>query len=114
MSEKITGYVLLVLGVGVIVLALLNGYGLFSKTLTPVKFFELQSIGFDLSQVAPVAKTASQQELISGADLSNTTNFFLHLILLGFFINVGAKLGSLGVQLLRPIKIEIKDSKVIQ
>ncbi|OGG06136.1 hypothetical protein A2872_04155 [Candidatus Gottesmanbacteria bacterium RIFCSPHIGHO2_01_FULL_42_12] len=115
MSEKIAGYILLIAGVGVILLALINGYGLFTGSLTPVKFFNLQGIGFDLSQLAPLpSATGTKQELISGSDISNTTNFFLHLIILGFFLNVGSKLGSLGVQLLRPIKVEVKDNKVIQ
>lgn len=107
MSEKITGYLLLVIGIGIIFLALLNGYGLFSGTLAPIKFINFQNVGFDLG-------TGVKQDLISGADLSNSTNFFLQLFLLGFFVNVGFKLSTLGTQLLRPIKIEVKDNKIIQ
>jgi hypothetical protein len=106
MSEKITGYLLLIIGVGIIILALLNGYGIFSGVLDPVQFFNFSPMSIDLGQ--------TKQELFSGQDLSQSTNFFLHLILLGFFANIGFKLATLGVQLLRPIKIEVKDNKVIQ
>jgi hypothetical protein len=106
MSEKIIGYLLLTMGVGIIILTLLNGYGIFSGTLQPVPFFNFSPISLDLG--------ATKQELLSGRDLSQSTNFFLHLILLGFFANIGFKLASLGIQLLRPIKIEVKDNKVIQ
>lgn len=112
MSERLTGYILLALGVVVIILALINGYGLFTGTVTPFKFINLQSIGVDLGKVSPLG-VGGRQDLISGSDLSTTTNFFIHLVLLGFFVNVGAKLATLGVQLLRPIKIEVKDGKII-
>lgn len=106
MSERITGYLLLIIGVGIILLALLNGYGIFSGTLQPVQFFNFSSVALDIGQ--------TKQEIFSGKDLSQTTNFFLQLILLGFFVNVGFKLATLGTQLLRPIKIEVKDNKIVQ
>lgn len=106
MSEKISGYLLLIAGVAVIVLALLNVYGIFAGTLQPVQFLNFANVGFDLG-------TGVKQELLSGKDLSTSTNFFLHIIVLGFFVNVGFKLATLGVQLLRPIKIEVKDGKIV-
>lgn len=107
MSEKITGYLLLLIGVGVILVAFLNAYGIFSGTLQPVQFLNFANVGFDLG-------TGIKQELLSGKDLSTSTNFFLHIIVLGFFVNVGFKLATLGTQLLRPIKIEVKDNKIVQ
>ncbi len=57
MSEKISGYLLLIAGVAVIVLALLNGYGIFAGTLQPVQFLNFANVGFDLG-------TGIKQELL--------------------------------------------------
>jgi len=106
MAEKIIGYLLIIAGIFVIFLSAFNGYQILTKKTQPVKILNLQGVNINLSQTTGIKQPPV--ELISAKDLNNTLNFFAHLAVLGFFLNVGFKIASLGVNLVRPIIITQK------
>ena|SRR3990167_6125324 len=115
MSEKMIGYVLLILGIFVIIFSAVNITLVFTKQIQPVQLFSGAGISLDPATLlgnslpAGVAtKTGAKQEIISGEFLNQTSNIFAHVFLMGFMASIGYKLSSLGVQLVRPIVIKVK------
>ena len=106
MAEKIIGYFLISIGVFVIFLSGFNGYQILTKKTQPIQILNLKGISINLSQTTGVKQPPV--ELISAEDLNNALNFFAYLTVLGFFLNVGFKIASLGVNLVRPIIIKQK------
>jgi hypothetical protein len=48
--------------------------------------------------------------LIQGAQLSQLPNLFFWFILMGFVLFAGGKIASLGVSMIKDIKVEIRES----
>lgn len=116
-GEKIAGYILLIVGVLFILGGALNIYLIFAGHSSPVQIFHFPSVSIDLSsallsslpaQLRATAPAVPPTEIMSGETISATANLVGHLLLMGFMLNVGYKLASLGVQLLRPIIIQGK------
>ncbi len=116
-GEKITGYLLLIVGVAIILGGAFNIYQIFTGQTTPVQIFHFPSVSIDLSssllsslpaQMRTTVPAMPPTEIISGTMLSATANLVGHLLLMGFMLNVGYKLASLGVQLIRPIVVQGK------
>lgn len=101
MSEKITGYLLLFLGLLVIGVSSFNLYQVFTKKLSPVQFFTGPGISVS------VPGTTTQQEVIPAQTLNDASNLTLHYLLVTFLVSVGFKVSSLGIQLLRPIEVKL-------
>jgi hypothetical protein len=99
MAEKIIGYFLIIAGIFVIFLSGFNGYQILTKKTQPVKILNLKGISIDLSQTTGIKQPPV--ELISTKDLNETLNLFAYLTILGFFLNVGFKIASLGVNLIK-------------
>lgn len=127
MSEKIIGYTLLVLGLIVIFYSTFSVYQVFTKQSKPVQLFNFKGISIDpsslmegsiqlppeLAQFAPQKPTTPpQQEIIPAALINDSSNVFAHLILMGFVMSMGAKIASLGIQLVRPIVVKLKAKEV--
>lgn len=123
MSEKITGYTLLVCGIALILFCAFNVYFVFTKQAQPVQLFSFPAISFDMSQsltaglppeiARSLPKTAAKPtELISANMLNQTSNIFAHLFLMGFLASIGEKLASLGIQLVRPIVVKSKEERL--
>lgn len=125
MSEKIAGYILLVIGILIMLAGALSVYKVFTKEQAPIQLFNYPGISIDTSQmlssslppelqslvINPTQKKtgpAPKTELISSVMLNETANLTAHFILMGFFINLGYKLASLGVNLLRPVVVNYK------
>ncbi len=119
MREKFIGYILLILGISVIFFSIFNVYFLFSKKIKPFEVFDLPAITLDLSglmqsniqesQLPPEANLNT--ELVKKEILNDPLNLIANIILYGFFVNSGFKIASLGILLLRPIKVDIKEDK---
>ncbi len=120
MTEKIIGYLLLVVGVVIILFSGLSVYKVFNREWQPVQPFQFTGISIDLSSMLtaslppevaarnrqqPTAKT----ELISGEMLNSSANIAAHLLLMGFIASIGYKLASLGVMFLRPVNVKLLD-----
>jgi hypothetical protein len=116
-GEKVVGYLLLVIGVVIILSGALSIYQIFTGHATPVQIFHFPSVSIDLSssllaslpaQIRATAPAVAPTEIMSGETISATANLVGHFLLMGFILNVGYKLASLGVQLLRPIIVQGK------
>jgi hypothetical protein len=124
MTEKVVGYLLVFVGVLVMVAAMFNIYSIFVLKEQPANLINMPSISLDMSNMVG-AEVSSEQleslksqgklttELMSGAALNQPLNLAAHLFLVGFFLNSGFKLASLGVQFVRPIKVKLRESVVV-
>lgn len=124
MGEKVIGYVLLVVGVGVIVFSAFNVYGVFTKRISPIQLFSFPAVTVDLGKAIsgnlPKELQNAQKdnpaqppvELIPADMLNLTSNITAHVILMGFLVGIGHKLSSLGVQLLRPVTVKISNKEI--
>jgi len=137
MTEKIVGYGMLLGGLLTIILAGLNVFGVFTGRIQPMTLFRFQSISIDSSQlvnqtydlnmeglppeqVALLEQVFDQQkqttsqkiEILPAEILNQTTNVFGHLILMGFIASIGYKVAGLGVLLIRPIVVKLKEDKM--
>ncbi len=118
MSEKVTGYLLLVLGILLIFGSLVGIYFVFTGKTQPYPVFNLPAITLDLSGLMEAegqeAKQLSdsgaslQTELVKGDVLNKPLNLAAYLLFMSFILNVGFKIGSLGAQLVRPIKVSLR------
>ncbi|OGM26327.1 hypothetical protein A2962_05230 [Candidatus Woesebacteria bacterium RIFCSPLOWO2_01_FULL_39_61] len=116
------GYILVAVGILIMLVASYNVYSLFVLKSKPVKLFNLPGISLDMSNLigseAPpseVAKLKSEGKLTTelvGAEILNAPlNLVAHVFLVSFFLNLGFKVASLGVQFVRPIKVNLKEEK---
>lgn len=110
MDTKITGYVLLIIGILAIVFALTNVYLVFTKNSTPVDLFTFDAISLDFSEFADETPqdTNLVKELIKPEVINEPLNYAAYLLFMGFVASIGYKLASVGVMLLRPIKVKVK------
>lgn len=105
MTEKITGYSLLILGLAIILIAGLNIYAVFTGQAQIIKLFNFPAISLELAKGVPME--------VASADMVNgSINLFAHLFLVGFFVNVGYKISSLGIELIRPVVVKLKEEKL--
>jgi|SRR3989344_5103403 len=117
MSEKIIGYLLVFVGLVIMGVSSFSVYSVFSGRSKPVNLFNLPGVGLDLGSfgapegmpVGPSTKT----ELVSADVINQPMNLFGHILLMGFILNLGFRISSLGVQFVRPIKVTLKESKSI-
>ena len=127
MTEKASGFVLLIVGIVIIILSAFSVFSVFSGKMEPVNLFSFPAISLDASNLigsdappeAREALKASGQapklELIPADILNKTSNTMAHLLLMGFIASVGYKIGSLGAMLARPVvvKLKTKDGEVV-
>ena len=110
-AEKITGYFLLISGLLIILFACFSVYQVFTKKSQPTNLFTLPGITVDFSKFADQTAQNSnlKQELISPDLLNSPLNYFSHIILMSFIASVGYKIAMVGTNLVRPIKIKVKE-----
>jgi hypothetical protein len=86
----------------------------FSHQSQPVQLFNLSSFSLDLSQLSGYSypgdtkQSSSPTELFPASAMNDVANLSAHFILMGFLVSVGYKVASLGVQMLRPIEVQLK------
>jgi len=124
MTEKVVGYLLVFVGVLVMVAAMFNIYSIFVLKERPINLISMPAISLDMSNMVGAEVSPEQleslksqgkltTELMSGEALNQPLNLAAHLFLVGFFLNSGFKLASLGVQFVRPIKVKLRESVVV-
>jgi len=126
MSEKVIGYILLTIGFLVLIFSAFNVYQVFTGQIKPVQLFNFEGISLNLGNMLGTGEgmTAEQQialnqqkaqiapqELISSDLLNESSNLAAHLFLMGFMASIGYKIGSLGIQMLRPIVVKVREAK---
>ena len=99
MSEKITGYLLLSLGLAAMLLSAFSIYSVFTKKARPIDLFTSPGIIFQ------------NTELIPASSLNDISNLSAHYFLMSFLLSVGFKVSSLGIQLLRPVEIKLNSKE---
>lgn len=116
MSEKLIGYLLLGIGVFVILFSGISVFAVFTKSIKPVQLFSFEGVSIDTANIIGNALPLPRQtaapaktELLPSNVLNDTSNVFAHVILMGFVASLGGRIASLGVQLLRPIEVKLKE-----
>jgi len=138
-SEQIVGYILLSLGILVIVFAAIQIVMVFTGKATPIPLFKSKpQVTQSIVNQKPTRSPTDPQELINGLQnnplsllnggggsstlpmpqiidsqaLNNILNLAAYYFIMQFLLGVGFKIANLGVQLVRPIKIEVKNNQV--
>lgn len=126
MTEKVFGYILLVIGVTAIVFSVVNIYRVFTKKVKPVQLFNFNGISLNTSQMVTNSlppefseltkdnEPAPKTELISAEMINTPSNVVAHLLLMGFIASAGYKLASLGATLVRPIIVKASSGKKLR
>jgi hypothetical protein len=102
-TEKIIGYVLLALGVILLIFSIFEMVNVYYGYTPPPKLFDIGDISL------PLGETGSSVSLIQGTQVSQLPNLFFWFILMGFVLLAGGKIASLGVSMIKDIKVEIKE-----
>ncbi len=121
MDNKIVGYLLLVVGIIIIIFSSFSVYSVFTGKTQPVQLFNSEGISLDLGDLMggqsaeQMAQLNDDQkpmssELVKPELINQPLNLSAHLFLMSFLVNAGFKIASLGNQLLRPIKVKLKES----
>lgn len=105
MSEKVTGYLLLISGLIIITISAYIVYETFTGQRSPIPLISAQNISLDLASIVPGQK--GSLELFSAKDLNLLSNLTIQYLLMTFFVSLGFKVSQLGIQLLRPINVKL-------
>jgi hypothetical protein len=133
MSEKIIGYLLVFAGLGFILGAGFNIYQIVTRQAKPVRLFNFDSVTIDTNKIVAQPEqvnmeglTAEQQKvaqqildtqekqkgatltILPGDVLTDTSNLFAHIILMGFLATIGSRISGIGVLMVRPIVVKLK------
>lgn len=127
MSEKITGYSLLSLGLGIMIFCAVNIFMVFTNKAKPFSYFNIasnnnsnnQGSSLNVNDLVKQMQSGNQNslsesiplpkfDLIPPEVLNQTLNLSTQFFLMTFILGFGYKLASLGIQLLRPINVKLK------
>lgn len=121
MPERVTGYILLIVGIILILYACFSVVSVFTGSSQPFNLFTFSGISISpsqltggaipselLSQLTAGPQTTTTPPIISAEMINKPANLFAYLFLMGFLVSVGYKLASLGIQLIRPMVIKVK------
>ncbi len=128
MSEKVSGYSLLFIGIIVMVFCVVNIFMVFTSKAKPFSVFNLSSNNSSSNSVTSLniedllnqLQTSNESKLNSFPQpnidilppevLNQSLNLTTHFFLMSFILGFGFKLASLGVQLVRPINVKLNSS----
>lgn len=119
MTNKLTGYILITVGILLILFSALHIFNIFSKNTRAVEVFSFSGIEFPVETLTGIksqSKDPPKLELLSQDKLNDPLNLFANIIIMGFFSTIGYKLAGIGAMLVRPVKInmiskQLKDIK---
>ncbi len=100
-SEKIIGYALLILGLILLLFSIFEMVNVYYGNAPPPQLFNIGDISLSIGDNGPGVS------LIQGAQVSQLPNLFFWFILMGFMLLAGGKIASLGVSMIKDIKVEI-------
>lgn len=113
MTEKVIGYTLLILGLGIILFSALNVYRVFTKQTEAVKIFSAEKTATSTKISGSAIPMGPELLGLAPDTLNSSLNFTFHLLFMGFIAGIGYKLASLGVSLIRPSVVKL-DTKKLQ
>jgi len=110
-TNKIIGYVLLLFGLAMIFYPVFNMYQVFKGKALPYHLFSFKPIAMDLSKFVEGAPQNANltQELVSSDLLNKPLDLVAHVVLMGFIVAAGFRVASLGVMMVRTIKVKLKE-----
>ncbi len=118
MSEKVTGYILLIVGILVMIFAVIQVFLVFTNKIKPMDVFHLSSsdINSVVDQSKLIPQTGSDNQVITQPKinlippqvLNDALNFSTHFFLMSFLLGFGYRISSLGVMFLRPVIVKLK------
>lgn len=111
MDTKLVGYSLLVVGLIIIAGLAFNLFSIVRGASTAPEYFSFPAISISSSALVPDAPSESAQnlELLPAKTINNTTNLAMHLFVLGLGVTIGARISQLGVEMLRPVKVVMRN-----
>lgn len=101
-NEKTVGYVLLAIGVVFLIFSIVEMLMVYSGNSPPPNLISL-------GDVTMPGQDGSNVTLIQGNQLSQLPNLFFWFILMFFVLFAGGKIASLGVNMVKDIKVEVKE-----
>lgn len=102
-TEKIIGYALLILGVILLLFSVYEMVNVYNGNTPPPNLVSLSDISL------PTDQSGTNITLVQGAQISQLPNLFFWFILMGFVLLAGGKIASLGVSMIKDIKVEIHE-----
>ncbi|MBN1262914.1 MAG: hypothetical protein JW991_01000 [Candidatus Pacebacteria bacterium] len=132
-SEKLAGYLLLAVGLGVIVASAFSIYQVFTGLKTPPEVFSFEAPGITLpgqqnyqirlpegyelperfSLSDPGEKSPPQElKLLPDEVVNGLVNMSIYLLLMGFLSSVGFKIAALGIKLVKEIKMVVSQDRI--
>lgn len=114
-DSKVTGYALIIAGILIMIYATFNVYQVFNGQVEPYSLFNFPNISIStealMDQQLPRGVEAPMVDLLPGSVLSDSSNVIAHLFLMGFVVNLGAKIASIGTYLARPVVVKLKQNE---
>lgn len=135
-SERIVGYILLSLGILVMIYAAMQIIMVFTNKAEPIEFFTSEPVVItqpdnagaelpkdpeellDFIQSNPLAALGGSggglptPQLIDTQMLNDVLNMAVYFLIMHFLLGLGFKISNLGVQLVRPIKVEVRNNQI--
>jgi hypothetical protein len=123
MTEKMTGYLLLFVGLAIMVICVVSMFLVFTNRVKPFSVFNISSnssngslnISDIISELQKNSPNALNQaislpklDILSPEVLNQTLNLSSHFFLMSFILGFGYKLATLGIQLIRTINVKLK------
>ena len=102
-DEKVVGYVLLAIGIAMIFFSVYQMVQVFTGASPPPNLFNFSDIRLTMP-----GETESSL-LISGEELNKLAAMVFWYMLMFFVMYAGGKIASLGVNMIREIKVEVKE-----
>lgn len=116
MTEKVTGYSLIVVGLLIIAYAGFSVFSVFTARAEAIELFQFKGVSIPLSALmeggAPPGVELPEIEIFPAEVLNSTTNTLFYLLFMGFLVTVGAKVATLGINLVRPIIVKVEGKRI--
>ena len=104
-NEKVVGYVLLAVGVVMIFFSVYLMFNVFTGASAPPSLFNFSDVSFPIPQPDGTSETV---HIISGQDMNRMAAMGFWYMLMFFIAYAGGKVASLGVNLIKEIRVEVK------
>ena len=129
-ADKVLGYLLLSIGLIFILWTVFSIYGVLTGKTKPAQVFNVQAPEITLPSVGSQATLPEGLQLPGGISLNTSDqnptkvkiipdevfngllNIGIYYLLMMFIASSGAKISSIGIQLVKDIKVEIKEDKI--
>ena len=107
-NEKVVGYALLTVGVAMILISVYFMLNVFMGFMSPPVLLQFSDVSF------PVHGASETMSVISGQELSKMIAMGFWYVLMFFVMWAGGKIASLGVNLIKEIRVEVKGLKGLE